>query len=115
MAQRHHLARRDLFDLVDERRRVLDPLRPRVDVASLTGTLAMAPQVDRIGLHAKCRHPVGESLISPGMLPEAVQNRERDCRVRNGPGAISQPGSVGRGDEFGARYRVFRSRDGRSP
>ena len=107
-AQHHHAAKRvaegdDLpgglaFHVSDESRRVIDPSRPRVDVAPLPCAFAVSAEVDRVGGHLEPRHPAGESLVSPAVLAQAMHHRESDLCGRLRPRSYCEPGAIGRVD-----------------
>src|SRR5438552_2061988 len=107
-AQHHHAAKRvaegdDLpgglaFHVSDESRRVIDPSRPRVDVAPLPCAFAVSAEVDRVGGHLEPRHPAGESLVPPAVLAQAMHHRESDLCGRLRPRSYCESGAIGRVD-----------------
>jgi hypothetical protein len=64
MSERHDLISNLMLDLTHERRHVVCPLRPRVDVAPLTIAFAVTPQVDRVRAHTVIRHCLRESRVT---------------------------------------------------
>ena len=68
MTQGHDLSGRLALDVIDECSRVVDPLRPRVDVAAPSIAFAMASQVNRVRRHAVASHTVSEPLVTAAVL-----------------------------------------------
>ena len=64
-------------------------------MAALAGTVAVALQVDGECPHVVGRHSPGEALITPGVLAEAVHDREGDGGAGVRPGAVSDLASSG--------------------
>jgi hypothetical protein len=96
MAEWHHLPVSDRGNVVHERRHVIDPLRPGVNVTTLAWALAVTPQVDRKRPDAVLRHPFGEPLVPSGVLSEAVDDSEGDAGTRVRPRAVLQLDAAGR-------------------
>ena len=95
MSERHHLALNDRGNVFDECQDVIGPLRPRVDVPALARALAVAAKVNSESSHAVVRHALGESLVPPRMLSEAVHHSERDGCASVGPGAVLKLDAAG--------------------
>src|SRR5256885_17232795 len=103
MPERDDLTRHLPFHLADEGRGVIDPLRPRIDVATLPGAPAVPAKVEGVGGHLKPGHPASETLVAPAVLAKAVDYGKGDLGAGNRPHAERKPGSVGRGEVvFGA-------------
>src|ERR1700693_585580 len=115
MSERHHVGARNVFNMLDERRHIISPLRPRIDVAPLTFALAMTPQVERKGAHAMPGHRLREPGITAGMLAEAVYDRKRNVGARLRPRPVGEPCTVSRLDRAGPGHSALRHRGARIP
>src|SRR5438552_17122784 len=78
MPQRDDLTGHLLFHVADESRGVVDPLRPRVDVAALPVAVAMPAKVDGVRGHPMPGHPARESFVAAAVLAKAVDDSEGD-------------------------------------
>src|SRR6266851_4579253 len=90
MSKWRHLGARYAFHMLDERRYVVGPLRPGIDVAPLTIALAVTSQVKRKGAHAVIGHSFGEPRIAAGVFAEAVHHGECDVRARFRPRPVGE-------------------------
>ena len=98
MTEGDDLAWGQAFHSRDKGRDVIGPLAPRVHVASLSLALAVSAKINRICGHAPLAHRLCERLVSPAVLAQTVNHRERVSGLGLGPSAIEQAGAVDRGD-----------------
>src|SRR3977135_3492406 len=110
MTDGHNFGARDRLDMPHESGRIVDPLRPRVDVAPLAWALAVASEIERVGADAVLCHPGGESFVTAGVLAETVHDGECNS-PRLGPGSIGELRTVRRLDRADFRQRAL-SRQG---
>ena len=114
MPQRDDLTGHLLFHVADEGRGVVDPLRPRVDVAALPVAVAMPAKVDGVRGHPMPGHPARESFVAAAVLAKAVDDSEGDLGVCKRPHPIRQLGSVGRVEVVFCGQGALRRQDGRT-
>src|SRR4029077_16105743 len=101
------------LDLAHEGADVLDPLRPRIDVAALALALAVPAQVEGEGTHPPLCHRGREVLVAACVLTQPVCDGKRDRSAGLWPRAKGEPRAVAGGDGS-AGGGGFSHRDGRS-
>src|SRR5258708_5355241 len=98
MSKRNNLSSDELFYMTHECRHVVGPLRPGIDVPSLSITLAVTPEVERIRAHSMAGHRFRETRVTARVLAEPVHHCKRGVRVRSRPCPVGELCSISRPD-----------------
>ena len=67
-------------------------------MSALSLALTVAAKIDGISGHTPLSHCLGERFVSPAVLTQTVNHRERVSGLGSRPTAIEKVGAIGRGD-----------------